>query len=245
MRPSRRALLVTFAPLLAACGGGEGGRMSTAPEATDRPGTTVAVDTVAPRLRDLGVTFAPYDAATGHAGAFDFGAAPLVGPMGAFGRRVSDPQGQIKSLPTYDYFVAPGTVLRAPFDGVVAWARYQADSKDYELLVTKSRTSPWYFDLDHVSRVLVDSGATVKAGQPVAVVQTFTSQGKEYGFTELMIGSYATHLAYCPLDYAEPAAADSLTRAVERLYADWRAQGHAADTTTMVRPGCYTRTEVP
>ncbi len=206
----------------------------------------VSPDTAPPRLRGLGVTFAPYDPATKTAGAFDFTLDHPAGPLGAFGRKVSDPQGQIKSLPSYDYFVAPGTIVRAPFDGVVSWVRYQSDSRDYEILVSKSTTSPWWFDLDHLSKALVDSGATVRAGDPIGVVGTFLSQGRTYGFAELMIRSYATKLAYCPLDFAEPSVADSLAHAVSRLYADWRAQGHGSpDTTGMVRPGCYTHTEVP
>lgn len=61
-----------------------------------------------------------------------------------------------------------------------------------------------------------------------------------------MIGNDATKLAYCPVDRADAAVADSLQRAVERLGVDWRALGDASpDTVAMVAPGCHTRTEVP
>jgi hypothetical protein len=237
---------VTIAALavLAACGGD-----ASVPTAAGTPGEHHAPqaappDTVPPRVRDLGVTFAPYDATSHLAGAFDFTIESAVGPLGGFGRRVPDPQGNMKSLPTYDYFVATGTVVRAPFDGIVSWVRFQSDSKDYEVLVSKSSTSPWWFDYDHVSKVLVDSGTAVRTGDPIAVVQTIAVQGRAYGFTELMVGSYATRLAYCPLDLAEPAVADSLSRVVARLYADWRAAGHGSpDATAMVTPGCYTHIE--
>lgn len=239
--------------LLAACGGGDHGASTPTdaspplPPRNDQPAMN---DTIAPRVRDLGVDFAPYDPATGRAGTFDFRMSLPAGPLGPFGRMVSDPEGRPKALPSYDYFVPPGTVVRAPFDGVVSWVRYQQDAKDYEMLVSRSARSPWWFDYDHIAVPLVDSGATVRAGQPIGVVREFThtvaGRAERIGFVELMIGNYATKLAYCPLDLAEPAMADSLRTAVRRLYTDWRALGHQSpDTAGMVLPGCYTHTAVP
>jgi hypothetical protein len=250
MRPSRPAVLASLL-VLTACGAGDvavapGDPNTHTPDTRQQPPR----DTIPLSLVGLGVTFAPHDPATGRAGDFDLRMTLRGGPLGAFGRRVTDPQGNWKSLPSYDYTLPPGTVVRAPADGVVQWVQYQADSKDYEILVRRSANATWWFDFDHLSKALVDSGATVRAGQPIGVVQTFSYNDSPrvvtYGFVELMLGNDATRLAYCPLDYAAPSVADSLRSAVRRLDADWRAvAGVGPDTTAMVAPGCLTRTEMP
>jgi hypothetical protein len=238
--------------LLAACGGGGGDVVSPGDSSTRTPGgpSPAVRDTTPLRLVGLGVTFAPYDSATGRAGDFDFRMTLRGGPLGAFGRRVTDPQGNWKSLPSYDYTLPPGTVVRAPADGVVQFVQWQSDSRDYEVLVRRSANATWWYDLDHLAQVLVDSGAQVRAGQPIGTAQTFSyNDGPRvvtYGFVELMVGNDATNLAYCPVDRADALVADSLRRAVERLGADWRALGNTSpDTAAMVAPGCHTRTEVP
>jgi hypothetical protein len=236
--------------LLVACGGGD--VVSPGDPSTQTPGglSPVVRDTTPLRLIGLGVTFAPYDQATGRAGDFDFRMTLRGGPLGAFGRRVTDPQGNWKSLPSYDYTVPPGTVVRAPADGVVQFVQWQAASRDYEVLVRRSANATWWYDLDHLGQVSVDSGATVHAGQPIGIAQTFSyNDGPRvvtYGFVELMVGNDATKLAYCPVDQAHASVADSLKHVVERLDADWRALGNTSpDTLALVAPGCHTRTEVP
>ena len=248
---AHRTIVYAALSLVTACGG-SGDAVSPGDPSTQTPnGPSPAVrDTTPLRLVGLGVTFAPYDSATGRAGDFDFRMTLRGGPLGAFGRRVTDPQGNWKSLPSYDYTLPVGTVVRAPADGVVQFVQYQEGSRDYEVLVRRSRNATWWYDLDHLSTVSVDSGATVRAGQVIGTAQTFSyNDGPRvvtYGFVELMVGNDATNLAYCPVDRADPAVADSLQRAVSQLGTDWRALGVAsADTTAMVSPGCYTRTEVP
>jgi hypothetical protein len=242
MRHVPSFLAIALAFTLVNCGGaGDTTSPSTSPSnSTPNSGPLQqAQDTVAPRLVDLGVTFAPYDPATGRAGTFDLSLPLTVGPVGPFGRVVSDQNGNPKSLPEFDYFVPAGTVVRAPFDGVVSWIDHQPASDDYEVLVARSKTSPWWFDYDHLSKVLVDSGATVRAGDPVGIVKTIGTQ-QPIGFVELMVGNYKTETVYCPLALADPARADSLTAVVSRLLADWRSLGHTTpDSAGMVRPGCY------
>jgi murein DD-endopeptidase MepM/ murein hydrolase activator NlpD len=218
--------------LLAACGGGGDGAGTAGTPVSPPPSTSVA-DTATPQLVDLGVTFAPYDSATGRAGAFAFSRTLRAGPLGPFGRTVSDPNGNPKTLPELDYFVPEGTVVRAPFDGVVSWVRRQADTQDYEMLVHASARSPWWFDYDHVAQVLVDSGRAVRAGDPVAVVGS-------RGMTELMVGNDRTQLVYCPLALAHPARADSLAAAVTRLMSDWErwSSERPFDPAAMPKPGC-------
>jgi murein DD-endopeptidase MepM/ murein hydrolase activator NlpD len=251
MRHPTLAITLASALALVACSAASDAVSATT---NGTPTTTshqpIARDTITPRLVDLGITFAPYDPTTGRAGAFDLTLPLGAGPLGGFGRTVSDPNGNLKSLPSYDYYVQPGTVVRAPFDGVVTWVQRQDDSKDYEILVGRTANSEWWFDYDHLSTALVDSGATVRAGQPIGVVRSFMVDQpggpREVGFVELMIGNYATKNAYCPLALADSARADSLASAVRRLLVDWRALGHQTpDTTAMVRPGCFTATEVP
>lgn len=252
--PSMRAGLHAHRPilfcvalcLLAACGGGGDGVSPGDPSAPNGS----SPDTIPLRLLGLGVTFAPYDPATGRAGDFDF-RMPMPGaPLGAFGRRVSDPQGNSKSLPTYDYTLPPGTVVRAPADGVVQWVRWQEDSRDYEVQVRRSKNATWWYDFDHLSQVTVDSGASVRTGDPIGTVQTYSyNDGQRvvtYGFVELMVVNDATNLAYCPVERAYASVSDSLRNAVEQLAADWEALGNTnPDTAAIVAPGCHTHTEVP
>lgn len=227
---------------LVACAGEP---VQPAPRAGDLPPVTgppvpPPPDTVRPQLVDLGVTFASYDAATGRAGAFDFRLRNWSGsPLGPYGRTVLDATGARKHLPEFGYFVPAGTVVRAVFDGVVNWVEYQADAKDYEVMVRRTKNSVWWYDYDHLDTVFVTAGATVRAGEPVGIVRNY---GNGVGFVELMVGSDRPDSNYCPLSLAAPAKADSLANAVRRLLADWRALGNAQpDTSGMIIPGCYAR----
>lgn len=244
---SRRSIAAAAAALLLACGttptdSGAGPGGGNDPAGAGAPHAP-ARDTTPVRLLGLGVAIAPYDSATGTAGDFDLTLPLGVGPVGFVGRPVVGQDGATKYLHELDFFVRPGTLVRAPIDGVVAWVQAQPASGDFEILLRPSAHAAWAVSLDHLSRVQVDSGAVVRAGDVLGVVRTISSGGpapRDVGFVELMVVDERRDTAWCPLAVAHPSKSDSLQGAVRALVAAWRGRGAATpDTSAMVLPGCW------
>ena len=236
-----RHLVVATLPFLAACTGSDGasavaGPASPASPAAQGPAGTAqgpsAPIEASPELADLGVVIAPLDSSTGRAGDFDLAATPPEGPIAPFGRQVADAEGQPRASAAVDFHVAAGTVVRAPFAGVVTTVRQSEGG--VSVVVSAAPGSRWFFQFDHLGEARVAQGATVQAGDAIGSARSYdlaladerTVQG---GFVSLTVGDGVARRAVCPLDLVGTAGAASVRSSVWRLFADWRAQSGAPE----------------
>ena len=70
-----------------------------------------------------------------------------------------------RTNPNFEYAsLKSGTKIVSAIDGVVGFIKEQPDSKDYEVFIQPKEGSMWTIGYDHVTKVAVEKGATVKAG---------------------------------------------------------------------------------
>ena len=189
-----------------------------------------------PVLKNLLVTFGPWDPVTDLAGDFVFEAAESKVFL-EFGVTVPTPEGP-KALPTFEYRLSPDATVRSPIDGTVDRLEFQADTSDYELRLASSPTSAFVVVVDHVTELAVVEGQVVTAGQPLGKPGSF---GPTLGRTELQVFNFVEGLNVCPFELFDPALAPAFQAQVASLMADWEAfKADAAiyDEAAMVSPGC-------
>jgi hypothetical protein len=190
----------------------------------------------APVLKNLLVTFGPWDPVTNLAGDFVFEAAESKVFL-EFGVMVPTPEGP-KVLPTFEYRLSPDATVQSPIDGTVDRLDFQADTNDYEIHLTSSPTSPFVVVVDHVTELAVVEGQVVTAGQPLGKPGPF---GPTLGRTELQVFNFVEGLNICPFELFAPALAPTFQAQVTNLMADWeafKADATIYDEAAMVSPGC-------
>lgn len=175
MRKSWFALVGTLVLTTAACGGeGESARnVDTSPVKTNVTNPTPS-PTTAP-LSEFLLQTLPIDLASvdwslvmQHADLYDEGL-----PISDFGNIDGAGTSNERRNPQPTFFVPLGTVVVAPVDGVV-WQVKQLYSGDYSIHFAQGPGQPSVaWETEHVENVLVKSGDTVKAGQPVATVSDY------------------------------------------------------------------------
>ena len=170
-----------------------------------------------PVLENLGVAFAPYDPATGRAGAFRFDPS-LEKVFLEFGAVVRDPQGRSKVLPTFEYIVAPDVAVLAVADGIVTGVRFQPETDDVEIWIRRTSTSPILVVQDHIRDPTVRVGDRVEAGQRLGRPGPW---GEGFGRTEIMVVD--EERAYAPFAFFLPSASKAYQKRVSRLMREWEA----------------------
>jgi hypothetical protein len=208
-------------------------------------GETASSFDPAPEVMNLLVDFGRYDSAAGKAGPFPFD--PSKEKMFyEFNAEVAGPGGS-KFLPTFEYHISPDAMVRAPSTGYVTMFRYQAETGDYEIGITRSPhlTSPktGMVTVDHLTNLTVSKGDFVTAGQLLGNPGPWI---EGVGKTELMV--YENNLAYCPFSYMPDSLKAGYRQKILFLMADWEA--YKKDTAlynqaSMPEPGCNDLTGIP
>jgi hypothetical protein len=189
-----------------------------------------------PVLKNLAVGFGPWDPITDRAGDFVFVAAEEKVFL-EFGVVVASPEGP-KTLPTFEYRLAPDAVVVSPIDGTVERIELDPETSDYAIRLLAAPLSPVLVVLDHVTELQVVEGETVAAGQALGLPGTWSAT---LGRSELQIFDFVARRSLCPLALADPALAADLESDVSDLMDDWETfQGDATlyDQATMTVPGC-------
>jgi hypothetical protein len=193
-----------------------------------------------PVIKNLVVNFDHWDPITNRAGDFIF-LAPEDKVFLEFGLVVVGPEGP-KTLPTFEYRVAPDTVAVSPIDGTVESIFFQSETSDYEIHLTSSPTSPFLVGVDHVTDLLVAEGDVVTAGQTLGKVGPFSLT---LGRTELQVFNFIEETNSCPFELFDPALAPAFKQKVTDLMADWETfKGDASiyDQAAQFAPGCISAT---
>lgn len=188
--------------------------MTTAPA----PQTMTAQIPKALILKNLGVSFEPWNKNTNRAGAFLF----LQSENKLFleyGAEVQSPDG-IKILPTFEYRTARDADVFATIDGIVTKVAYQENTQDYEIHIQPEPNSQWTFGHDHVSSIKISKGDLVKAGDIIGKVGVL---GGQLGRTEIMFWTSigGRPLTYCPFKYFDPQLLSEYEQKVARHMKDW------------------------
>ncbi len=205
-------------------------------------------------LKSIGINLDYYDSAINMAGDFrftknrlqqnriwmDFG---YVIPGG------DSSTGADKANPQPTFILPLGTKVRSLVDGVVI-AVPGLYSGDYSIQVGDGKNGNWLYETEHVINPLVKAGDQVSAGQIIAEVSTWSSQGNDgLGMVEIGIlhgGNPPEHV--CPFVYLDPSLKVELLKKIEALYASWeefRRDSTLYDQTKYAVPGCLTLAPVP
>jgi len=229
-RSALRALALFAAVIFAAC---------------QNDAASPPIDESVPDVRHLLVVFAPFDSATGRAGSIVFD--PSKPKMFyEFNAVVPTPDGT-KTLPTFEYYLHPDADIYAPADGYVTHFKFQTETGDYEIGITRAPTltssQAGMVMVDHVRDITVSRGAFVTAGQVLGKPGPWI---EGVGRTELMV--YGNDSAYCPFLYTPDSLKAGFRQRLRDLMADWEAyKGDSGiyDEAAMVEPGCNGWSGIP
>ncbi|MDP3697094.1 MAG: DUF5667 domain-containing protein [Candidatus Taylorbacteria bacterium] len=172
-------------------------------------------------IKNLGVSFEPWDKNTNRAGAFLF----LQSENKLFleyGIEVQGSDGNTKVLPTFEYRTAKDADVFAVSDGIITKIEYQQQTQDYEILIQPEANSEWTLGHDHVSNIRVSEGDNIKAGDILGKAGTL---GGELGRTEIMVwggpSSSNRPLTHCPFKLFAPELLAEYQQKVSRHMKDW------------------------
>lgn len=174
-----------------------------------------------PVLKNLGVSFEPWDKNTNRAGAFIF--LPAENKLFLeYGAEVPSSEGGTKILPTLEYRTAADADVFAAMDGIVTNITYEEITQDYSIHIQPELDSAWVLEHDHVSNLKVSKGDAVKAEDILGKAGTL---GGELGRTEIMFwgpGLSSTRInTYCPFKYFAPELLSEYQQKALRHMKDW------------------------
>lgn len=196
------------------------------------PGVNETDDTP-PIIENFGITFGDFDAGTSTAGDFLF-TTGFEKVFVEFGVIVQTPDGT-DLQPTFEFRVAPDTVVHAPRGGVIAAVNYQEATDDYEVRLKSKSNSAWTIVLDHLDTPTVNPGDSVDGGLALGRATDFHDGLSKFN---LMI-TKNDGTAKCPIDFLIDGT-DLETR-ITTLIADWEAwmgDTNIHDESQYLRPGC-------
>ena len=179
----------------------------------------------APIIKNLGVSFEPWDKNTNRAGAFIF----LQTEEKLFleyGLEVASSEGGTKILPTFEYYTAKDADVFAAIDGIITSISYKEQTQDYSIHIQPVPYSQWILGHDHVSSPKVSRGDTVKAGDILGKVGTWSTNGilsDTLGRTEILFwrSSPPLQASYCPFKYFDPQLSSEYQQKISRHMKDW------------------------
>jgi|GEM_PF-1670639 len=192
-------------------------------------------------VKNLGVSFAPWNPATNRAGDFLF-LADQSKVFLEFGAIVGAGDGTTKELPTFEYRIDKDAWVFAIADGIVNRFVYQPDTDDYEIGMRSADNSSWDIGYDHVKNPRVKLRDRVASGDTLGHPGTWSGA---LGRFEIMINNNDNGLSYCPFCVFDETRIAEYQQAVLRLMQDWEA--FKGDTTIYdeekhVQPGCRMET---
>ncbi len=188
-------------------------------------------------IKNLGVTFAPWDPATNRAGDFIFMANEHKLFL-EFGAIVGTGDGGSKALPTFEYRIDKNASVFAIADGKVTRLVYQQDTQDYEIGTIYRYNSDWYIGYDHVKNPRVKLNAMIFAGDTLGLPGTWSGT---LGRFEIMINNNRSKLSYCPFCCFDPTTVDLYEKLVLQHMLEWESFKNDTslyDEKHHVYPGC-------
>lgn len=188
------------------------------PTATPTPTPTpTATPAPEPLLKNLAVSFAPYDAQTGRAGSFDFL---------SLQRKPFDEFGLNGTEPTFTFLTAEDAEVTAVADGYVYKVEYQSTYSDYSILASTAKDDlTWSIDYDHIINPTVSVGDAITAGQKLGIVGTHSDIG--IGRVEIQVfGGTGTPKSYCPFNYFSSSLNATYKAKLQQLMDDYEAFNH-------------------
>ena len=200
-------------------------------------------------IKNLGFNLDSYNEATGMAGDMKFTKGSLYDTylFGNYGKIPTNlgPDGQKKSGSPQMMFLLPmGTKVKAIADGTIFDVK-QLYSGDYSVQIDVGDPE-LYYEMEHVSNVVVKKGDKVTAGQHVAEVSSHNAKNNDgLGILEIGVlkhGNPPSHL--CVLDHVAASVKPDLDKKIRAFYQSWEAyKGDATiyDEANMATPGCDTR----
>ncbi len=202
-------------------------------------------------LKSVGFNLDYYDESANSAGDMVFTRQKLFDNQiwGDFGQQdPRSPGDKTKKNPQPTFILPLGTKALSLVDGVVINIE-ELYSGDYTIMMAKSKTSTYIYELEHVTNVLVKEGEEVKGGQVVADISTQDSQNHP-GFGILEIGILhpdsnggATHL--CPFKYLDESIKEDFGSKITALHSSWEKYlGIKVYDQPFVSPGCVTEDPV-
>ncbi len=197
-------------------------------------------------IKHPGFDLRPYDPLTNRAGDVQFTQAQMSFNRVFFEYGFTVPANSVgpeKKNPQPTFILPLGTKVRALIDGTVA-SITKLYSNDYSVMLQASGSTV-LFELEHVINVQVAVGERVTAGQVVAEVSNYDAHNYDgMGLFEIGVlkgGDAGPPLHYCPFDFLDPSARDSILSGLDGLMTAWeqyRGDSSLHPTSTTGVPGC-------
>lgn len=126
-----------------------------------------------------------------------------------------------RTNPNFEYSsLKDGTKVISAIDGIVAFIKEQADSKDSEIFIQPKENSKWTIGYDHIVNVAVKKGASIKAGD---VIGEPALQNNGLTRFEIQInkdeGGITTH--YCPTVLLATSVKDKVISELTNMQNSW------------------------
>ncbi|MDQ5972230.1 MAG: hypothetical protein QG553_389 [Patescibacteria group bacterium] len=160
-----------------------------------------------------------------------------------FGEKLDD----TRKNPNFEYAsLKTGTKAVAAIDGTVTFVKLQNDSNDYEVMVQPKDGSAWTIGYDHLVKLTVKQGDTVKAGDPLGEPNVQNNGLLRF---EVQINKDAdgqtTH--YCPSNLLAANVKDQLLTELKTMQNQWNTTtGYQLYDVSQQNPvGCLKTTMTP
>ena len=168
-------------------------------------------------IENLGVRFGPWNRDTNLAGDFYF-TSSLTRIMNAFGTEALDPQGNIKILPTMDFYISEDAPVLAVSEGKVVRLVYQEENNDYEFSIQSLNDPDFDIVYDHLTDLEIGLEDSVQPGDTLGHPRPLYGQ---IGFVEIMVNNSETGLSYCPFVFFNQETRPLYIQKVTQLMEDW------------------------
>lgn len=176
-------------------------------------------------IKNLGVTFGPWDAKTGRAGDFIF--SKYTGkPFLEFGAVVGTGTGGTKALPTFEYYLRKDAYVFAIADGKVVRFIFREDTKDYGFGAVSTKDGDFEVCYDHILNPRVGEGDIITVGDTLGNPGNWSPH---LGRFEIMVNNSRTKYSYCPFLFFDAELIDEYLNKVNQLILDYEI--YRADTT--------------
>ncbi len=139
------------------------------------------------------------------------------------------------------------TKVVAAIDGTVVFIKEQSGSDDTEVFLQTFEGSAWMVAYDHLTKLSVKKGDTVKAGD---VLGEPVLQGNGLPRFELQINKKqpnGSELSYCPSALLDPSVKDTLISDLTAMMQQWESTSgrELYDIAAQNPAGCLTETVIP
>lgn len=149
--------------------------------------------------------------------------------------------------PNFEYAsLKSGSKVISAIDGIVAFIKEQAESKDSEVFIQPKEGSAWTIGYDHISNVVVKKGAAIKAGDTIGE-PAIQNNGLFRFEIQINKDENSSTVHYCPSTLLAASVADKWLADLMAMQDKWESTTglELYDVSSQTPTGCLKKTMTP